>query len=147
MGSGVLNVLAKTTGAVGLGLVLYDAHNAGKIKAPMEAKNHKSEQLQERYIDDMKLDKPSVVKAEAKHHIFRFFLDESFSEFFVSAKGYCKGFGEMLGSHVLPFALAMGTFVGSNGIRGGVSKFCGAGLLLYGGMFLAEEFLGVGKSE
>jgi len=144
MSSGVLNILTKATGAVGAGLILYDAHNAGKIKAPMYEKNHKAEQLSERYLDDMKLDSPSVVKAKAKHHIFKFFVDENISEFFTTINGYCKGFGSMLVNNIIPFVFSLGALLSRNGF---ISKFCGAGLLAYGGMFLAQEMFGIGKSK
>lgn len=147
MGVNVLNILTKATGAVGAGLILYDAHHAGKIHASAYEKNHKSGQLSELYLDDLRLDSPSVVKAKAKSHIFKFFLDENASGFFTNIIGYVKGFGSMLESNILPLGLALGTFIGSKGIRGGISKFCGVGLLAYGGIFLAQEIFGIGKSR
>lgn len=138
-----LNVLTKVTGAAGLGLVLYDSHNAGKIKASMEEKYHKTDQLKERFIDDMKLDRPSVIKQDAKHHVFNFFVHENMSEPYTLGKGYGRGFLGMLTQNVLPFGLSV-IALATNGI---VSKFCGAGLLAYGAMFLAEEMFGIGKVE
>jgi len=38
--------------------------------------------------------------------------------------------------------LVAGTILGGKGI---FSKFCGAGLLAYGGIFLAQEMFGIGK--
>lgn len=143
MRTNVLNVLTKATGAAGLGLVLYDAHNAGKIKASMEEKHHKTEQLKDRYMEEMKLDKPSVLKDEAKHHVFNFFLHENMSEPYNVTKGYGKGFLDMLTQHLLPFGLSIGALA----TRRIVSKFCGAGLLAYGALFLAEEMFGFGKAE
>ena len=140
----VLNVLTKATGAVGLGLVLYDAHNAGKIKGSMEEKRHKTHQLTDRYLEEMKIDKPSVLKQEAKHHVFNFFVHENMSEPYNTTKGYGRGFLGMLTNHVLPLALSLGALLGGRGV---FSKFCGAGLLAYGGMFLAEEMFGFGKAE
>lgn len=143
MRTNVLNVLTKVTGAAGLGLVLYDAHNAGKIKASMEEKHHKTEQLKDRYMEEMKLDKPSVLKDEAKHHVFNFFLHENMSEPYNMTKGYGKGFLDMLTQHLLPFGLSVVALA----TKGFVSKFCGAGLLAYGALFLAEEMFGFGKVE
>lgn len=145
MRANLLNVLTKTTGAVGLGLVLYDSHNAGKIKASMEEKHHKSDQLKERYMEDMKLDKPSIIKQDAKGRVFRFFVHENMSEPYAVSKGYGKGFLDMLGQHVVPFGLSLGALLFSR--NGFMSKFCGAGLVAYGALFLAEEMFGVGKAE
>lgn len=143
MGSGVLNFLTKSVGVAGLGLIAYDAHHAGKIYAPMYEKNHKAEQLSERYLDELKLDSPSVVKEATKKRIFRFFIDENISGFFTTIGGYCKGFGSMLVDNIAPLALAGGTFIG----KGIFSKLCGAGLLAYGGIFLLQEFFGIGKAK
>lgn len=138
MRANLLNVLTKVTGAAGLGLVLYDAHKYGKTNSHMGEMDHKAHQLKSRYMDEMKLDKPSIVKQETKHRIFNFFVHEKMSEPYVLAKGYGDGFMSMLTQHVVPFGLSIGALV-TNGI---VSKFCGAGLLAYGAMFLAEEFAG-----
>ena len=144
MRASILNVLTKATGAIGLGLVLYDAHNAGKIRSSMEAKYHKTGQLTGRYLDNMTLDKPSIVKQAAKRHIFDFFVHENMSEPYNTTKGYGKGFSGMLTQHILPFGLSLGALLGG---KGAFSKFCGAGLLAYGGLFLAQEIFGIGKSE
>lgn len=140
----VLNILTKATGAAGLGLVLYDAHNAGKIKGSMEEKNHKAHQLTGKYMEEMTIDKPSLLKQEAKHHVFNFFVHENMSEPYTVGKGYLRGFAGMLTHHVLPFGLALGALLGG---KGPFSKFCGAGLVVYGAMFLVEELFGLGKAE
>lgn len=151
MAMNVSNILTKTVGAIGLGLVAYDSHVVGKIESRSVPKNHKSEVLVDHYIDDLKLDSPSVVKQHAKKGIFKYFLDENLSEFFLGVGGYIKGFSSMLVNNVVPFGLAVGTLMGKEGgsfLRSQtVSKFCGAGLLAYGGIFLAQEFFGIGKSK
>lgn len=138
MRANLLNVLTKVTGAAGLGLVLYDAHKYGKTNSHMGEMDHKAHQLKSRYMEEMKLDKPSIIKQEAKHKIFNFFVHEKMSEPYVLAKGYGDGFMTMLTHNVVPFGLSI-IALATNGI---VSKFCGAGLLAYGAMFLAEEFAG-----
>lgn len=145
MRANVLNVLTRATGAVGLGLVLYDSHNAGKIKASMEEKHHKTDQLKTRYLEDMKLDKPSIIKQDAKGHVFKFFVHENMSEPYNVTKGYGRGFLGMLTQHLLPFGLSLGALLFSR--NGFMSKFCGAGLVAYGALFLAEEMFGFGKAE
>lgn len=138
MRANALNVLTKVTGAVGLGMVLYDAHNYGKTNSHMGELDHKAHQLKSRYMEELKLDKPSVIKQEAKHKIFNFFVHEKMSEPYVLAKGYGDGFMSMLTQHIVPFGLSI-IALATNGI---VSKFCGAGLLAYGALFLAEEVAG-----
>lgn len=144
MGGGVLNVITKAVGIGGLGLVLYDAHMAGKMKGPAYEKEHKAHQLTEHYLEDTKIDSPSVVKNAMKKRIFQFHVDENFTGFFTTMHGYFKGFSSMLVDHAIPFVLATGALVGGKGL---FSKFCGAGLLAYGGIYMLQEGFGIGKAK
>ena len=146
-GQQIANIATKAFGAGALALVAYDCHTAAKIHAHAYEKNHKAEGITERFLEDQKMESPSIVRQQAKEGIFKFFLDENFSDFFVSIAGYAKGFSSMLVSNVIPFALAAGTLMGKKGTKQIFSKFCGAGLLAYGGVFLAQEVLGIGKSK
>lgn len=139
----VSNVLTKTVGVIGLGLVAVDAHHAGKHEAGVMEKEHKADSLSKRYMEDQKLDSNSIVKAHAKEHIFKYFLDENLSGFFTAISGYAKGFTETVVNNVIPFGLAVGTLL----TKKAVSKCFGAGLLAYGGIFLAQEIFGIGKAE
>ncbi|MFA7657852.1 MAG: hypothetical protein WCY19_00290 [Candidatus Gastranaerophilaceae bacterium] len=143
----IANVLTQTLGAATLGLIAYDSHIAGKIKASAYEKNHKATGLTERYLDDMKLDSPSTVEAGVKKELFKYSLDENLTGFFTNIAGYGKGFASMLVSEVIPFGLAIGTFFGKRGGKQIFSKFCGAGLIAYGGIFLLQEAFGIGKSK
>lgn len=137
------NILTKTVGVIGLGLVGYDAHVAGKIKAYSNEKNHKADSLSERYLDDMKLDSPSITKARVKEELFKYSTDESMTGFFHNIAGYVKGSISSLVGNVIPLGLAAGTFVN----RGLFSKVCAVGLAAYGSIFLLQEAFGIGKSH
>lgn len=139
----VSNVVAKTVGVIGLGLIGYDSHCAGKMVASSYTKNTKATSLSERYMDDMKLDSPSTVKAGVKKGLFNFSLDENLSGFFTSIAGYAKGFGTMAVGNFIPVGLSLGAVF----TKGLFSKVCGAGLLAYGGIFLAQEIFGIGKHK
>jgi len=143
----ISNVLTKTVGVIGLGLIGYDAHVAGKIESHAYEKNHKSEQLADHYMEDLKMDSPSAVKAHVKKSIFKYYLDENLSGFFTGIHGYLSGSATKVIGDVIPFGLAVGSLLGKKGGKNIFSKFCGAGLLAYGGIFLAQEFFGIGKSE
>lgn len=143
------NFLAKTAGVVGLGLVAYDSHIAGKYRCDANAKNHKAKDLAENYLDDLSLSSPSIVREEVKKGIFRYNVDENISGFFHGIAGYVKGFGSMLAHNAIPFALAVGALIPTGGKagRGMFSKFCGVGLVAYGAMYLAQEFFGIGNKH
>lgn len=143
MNAKVSNLIFKTIGGVGLAMSLYDSHYAGKMQSKMSAGEHKAETLAHHLQSDMKLDSPSVIKAALKRNIFGFHLDENLTEFFVSIGGYAKGFSTMMVSHVIPLGLAAGTVLSPKGSL--LSKTFGIGLLGYGGIFLLQEGLGIGK--
>jgi len=143
----ITTVLTKTVGVIGLGLVGYDAHVAGKIQSHAYAKNDKAESLTNHYLEEQKLDSPSVVRQHVKKGLFKYFLDENVSGFFTGIGGYIGGFTSMVVNNVIPFGLAVGAVLGKGKVGGVFSKFCGAGLLAYGAIFLAQELLGIGKSE
>lgn len=136
-------ILAKTVGVIGLGLIGYDAHCAGKMTAKQHVKNTKAESLAEHYMDDLKLESPSVIKGAVKEKLFHYHVDENFSGFFHAIAGYFKGFGSMLVSNVIPLGLVAGTLL----TKGLPSKLFGAGLAAYGGIFLLQEIFGIGKHE
>lgn len=140
---GVVNVLAKTAGVIGLGLIGYDSHRAGEIESRAYAKNIKAGALSERFVDDMKLDSPSTVKSEVKKGLFNYGLDENLSGFFTGIGGYLKGFTTMAVSNIVPAALSLGAVL----TKGLASRLCGAGLVAYGGIFLAQEIFGIGKEK
>lgn len=144
MGSlNIANVITKSIGVAGLGLIAYDAHCAGKITGPMREKEHKAENLEGQFFNGMNLDSNSAVKAETKKRIFKYFLDENVSGFFTTTAGYLDGFATNLVSNVVPLGLAVGTVL----TKGKVSKCFGAGLLAYGGIFLLQEMFGIGKPK
>ncbi len=147
----ITNVLAKTAGIIGLGLVAYDSHKVGQHHSVTNANNIKTNNITNRYLEDMKLDSASYVKNGMQKGIFKYSLDENISTFFTGIGGYLEGFGSMLVSNVIPFGLALGAFLGGglkgHGIGGGVSKFCGIGLLAYGAMALAQGIFNIGKEK
>lgn len=137
------NILTKAVGAAGIGLIAYDSHVAGKIESASYPKERKAAGLVMDHMDYLTMDSPSIVKQKVKKGILDFKTDENISEFFHCIEGYFKGFGNMLVGHVVPLTLATGTVL----TKGIISKAFGAGLLAYGGIFLAQEFFGIGKHE
>lgn len=137
------SVLAKTAGVIGIGLIGYDAHCAGKMEASSYASNRKANGLSEGYKDHLKLDSPSVVKNEIKNELFDYNLNENLSGFFASIGGYIKGALSMAFGNIIPLGLSIATIC----TKGKASKFCGAGLAIYGGIYLAQELFGIGKTK
>lgn len=137
------NLIAKTVGLTGLGLVLFDAHTAGKITAPLNEKNLKAEQLKDQFMNNRKLDSTSTVRNEANKVVFKYFTDEHLTGFFTNIAGYLKGAVATLVNDVVPLGLAVGTVM----TKGVFSKAFGVGLLGYGGIFLLQKAFGIGKPK
>lgn len=141
------NILAKTAGVIGLGLIGYDSHVAGTIRSRSFEKEHKAASLEHHLMSDQKQESASTIRGHLKKGLFRYQMDEEFSGFFTGIVGYFKGVNSMLIRNVIPLVLAAGTFAGKNGIRGGISKCSAVGLAAYGLVTLAQEIFGIGKSE
>lgn len=140
----ITKTIAKlAVGGGGLALVAYDAHCYGKAQATNVARTIKTDVLAKQAIADTKMDSPSVVKTKIRKGIFNFYAQERFTDFFTNGAGYVKGAFSMLAQNVIPLGLSVGTLV----TKGLASKLCGAGLIAYGGIYLLQEFFGIGKSE
>lgn len=139
----ITNYLAKAVGIGGLALVGYESHCVGKMQAVNTGKSIKADTLSKQYLENMRMDSPSVIRQEVKRQIFNFHAEEGFTDFFTNIAGYVKGFGSMLITNIVPLGLSAGAVM----TKGFFSKMFGAGLLAYGGIFLAQEFFGIGKNH
>lgn len=138
----VADILAKGVGIAGLGYVAYDSHLAAKIESGKMQKDIKSDAIENHYLSDMKAENSSIIQSKIKKRVTDFYMDENISDPFTRAGGYIKGFSSMLVNNIVPLGLSVGALVAPKGI---VSRMFGVGLLAYGGIFLAQEFLGIGK--
>lgn len=139
--SKIPNILVKTVGVAGLGLVGYDSYIAARIHSEAYSKDAKANLITRAYFDDLALDHPSVIKRNLKKGIFHYTMDENITGFFNGIAGGVKGAVSMLVHNWIPATLAAGTFVG----KGIFSKCSAVGLVGYGLMVLAQEVFGIGK--
>lgn len=139
--SRIQNILAKTAGTAGLGLVLYDSYVAAKIHSEDFSRDAKADMMTRAYMEDLTLDHPSVVKRNLKKGILHYIMDENITGFFNGIAGGFKGAVAMLVHNWIPAALSLGTFAG----KGIFSKCCAIGLVGYGIAVLAQEVFGIGK--
>ena len=138
---GVGSFVAKGLGCATLALIAYDSHVLGKIEASDHEKKVKAGELERAAMHDLSQETPSIVQSKLKEKVFEFKLKETISAFFTSTYGYVKGFSKMLVNHVVPLTLAVGTVASP---PGWMSKTFGAGLAVYGGIYLAQNVFGIG---
>lgn len=140
-------VLAKGVGVAGLGAVLYDAHQYGKIQAQTSGKNQLADSACDAYVDSRTLNSTSTIEsklqnlrldAEMKGNIFG-----GIRKGFAQAKGYVKGAMTSLAENIIPLALSAGTLI----TKGSASKVLGALTATYGAVRGVSVAFGIGKSN
>ena len=136
-------LIAKSVGVTGLGMVLYDSHNLGKIEAAAHQKKCGANTTSMAFENTLSLNNPSIVEDKVKKGISRFVMDEGILEFWDGLVGYTKGFSNMLTTHVIPLGLSVATLA----TKGTASKVFGYGLLTYGSIFMLREFAGFFKEK
>src|SRR5574344_2144986 len=137
-----INIAAKAVGAVGMGLVAYDAHKAGCINADSHSKKVTSGFISEGYIDSNMMSTPSTVNSKLKKGWFKLKMEDNSVSFFSGIGGYLRGFGSMLVDSAIPLALATATLL----TKGKISKFSALGLVGYGAYSLLTELCSFSKT-
>lgn len=139
--------LAKAAGAVAVGMVAYDAHVLGKLKADTYSQSKEANRTAKVANNMLYLTEPSTIQSKVKKRIFNIELENNFLNFFNSAAGYFSGFGEMLVSGVLPLGLGMTALLAGVKKHGKLCKAAGVGLLAYGGIKLVRDIFGIGSPD
>ncbi len=135
-------LIAKGIGLGTLGIIGYDAHVVGKLQSEVTAKSADANASADYFNNTMYLDTPSTSKSKLARMVFNMELEQNWRSFFNSSIGYSKGFGSMLVSNVVPFALSMLTLLSKSTVGSWIGA---AGSLLYGGYVVCKDVLGFGR--
>lgn len=136
--------LAKSAGALALGLVAYDAHTLGKINGDAYAKTQDAKACQKYFNNTMLLTEPSTCMSKAKDFIFNWQVQDNMRHFVNSAIGYFKGVGSMLVNEIVPLTLGIGAVASKN--KKAACGF-GIGLAAYGILKFFKDVCGFGHSN
>ncbi len=139
--------LAKAAGAAAVGMVAYDAHVIGKLRADTYSQSKEADRTASLATNTLYLTEPSTIQTKVKKKIFNLELENNFFNFFNSAIGYFSGLGEMLISGVVPLGLGITALLASPKNHGKICKGAGIGLLAYGGIKLVRDILGFGRPD
>lgn len=138
-------VLAKGVGVAGLGAVLYDAHQYGKIQARTSGKNQLADSACDAYMGSTTLNSTSTIDSKLQNARFKAEMNGSIfggiRRGFAQAKGYIKGAMTSLAENIVPLALSAGTLI----TGGPVSKVCAAATAIYGAVRATTVAFGIGK--
>ena len=137
----VANIACKTVGIAGISAALYDA---GKIGS--------EESRREKWIvnaDHFERVHDATRTMSTESHVTNFIQDKAkdyrmnnpLFSIFGSIKGFCKGFLNSLGDHILPVSLASMAPAGN----GAWAKIGAWGLAGYTALMIAREGFGIGK--
>lgn len=137
--------LAKAAGAAAVGLVAYDAHVIGKLRADTYTQSREADRTAALATNSLYLAEPSAIQSKVKKKVFNLELENNFLNFFNSAIGYFSGLGEMLVSGVVPLGLGLTALLASPKKHGKICKGAGIGLLAYGGFKFIRDILGFGS--
>jgi hypothetical protein len=138
---GAGHVTAKLAGIAGLGLVAYDAHYIGKVRADRYA-CEKDIAATDHYVNNAmyttNLSKSQDGLRTAALHMQ---LDQGIRRFFNLGIGYLKGFSSMLVEHIVPLGFSAGALLA----KGKTQKVCAGGLGLYSAYVIVKNFFGFGN--
>ena len=138
--SNIIKYVVKGSGIAALGVVGYDAHVIGKMRADSYSKQKDADACMGTYSNTQYLSSPSMTTSDMKKGVHNFEMDSNFRHFVNSAIGYFKGFGKMLVNGVVPFGLGLGALFG----KGLVGKGSAIGLGIYAGVKFFKDVLGFG---
>ena len=98
--SNITKYIVKGTGLAALGVVGYDAHIIGKMRADSYSKQKDADACMGTFSNTQYLSSPSMTTAGMKKGVHNFEMDSNFRHFVNSTVGYFKGVGKMLVSSV-----------------------------------------------
>ncbi len=133
----VSGALAKATGAVGLGLLAYDAHHAAKDYGKMYSTKKETDNIEKMYYDTLSLEKPSRVKDRVKKGLLNFEMDNNIDSVAYKIGGYVKEFAGFMCDNVIPLGLSAGALL----TKGALSKASAIGLVGYAVVDLLNEII------
>lgn len=134
--------ILRTVGAIGTGLVLYDAHQAGKSRSAT-AQRYSAGNYADEYIKSKMQNSDSTITSKLKSWWFNFNFSSSIPQFFAMIGGYVSGTIGHIVDSVVPMGLAIGTLA----LPKRAVPFCAAGLGLWAVKHLAYDVLDIGKPK
>ena len=143
IGQSLIKYGIKAAGAMGAGIVLYDAHKHGKYKAVVNKRNKDAIACDEWMENSRNMTSPSSFNSKMKDGIFKWEVRNNIRGMFNSAIGYVKGFAHMLAEDLLPLGLSVAAIA----TKGKAAKISGGALGVYALYGFAKNILGIGVKQ
>lgn len=136
-------VITRGAGLAALGMVISDANYMGKMKSDLYASEKDAASTMYYLNNSMYLTSGSKTQEKIKNLSFTTELDQTWKRFFNEGIGYIKGFGTMLGTHIVPLVLGAGALAGGKNL----AKISTGGLGIYAGYQFIKNFFGIGTPQ
>ena len=143
IGSVTSNIIIRGAGLAALGMVLSDAHYIGKMRSDLYSSEKDAASTLYYLNNSMYLTSGSKTQEKIKNLSFTTELDQTYKRFFNEGIGYIKGFGSMLGTHIVPLVLGAGALAGGKNL----SRISAGGLGVYAGYQFIKNFFGFGTPQ
>ncbi|MBQ1611976.1 MAG: hypothetical protein II085_00725 [Alphaproteobacteria bacterium] len=140
--SGIGTLAARTTGLAALGIVGYDAHVNGKLRAETYSQGRAADRLSGAIYNNSMMDRPSAVMNRVKDKIFKFYLDHNIVKPFDAAAGYFRGAAASWMTSIVPAVMGFGALLAPGKI---IPRISAIGLIVYGGLRVFTEGFGIGR--
>lgn len=127
-------LVVRGVGLAALGLIGYDAHYIGKIKADTYSSERDADASLYYLNNSMYSTNMSKVEDNIREGVFGIELNQGWRRFFNEGIGYVKGFTGMLVNHVVPLGLGIAALCGK--------KFGAIGLGIVGAYKLVRNVFG-----
>ena len=143
-GPSALKYGIKTAGAAGIGVVLIDAHKAGRHKANVKANKANADAANYWLENSRNMAQPSYVNAKLKDKIFKLETRNNLRGFISAGIGYVQGFASSLVNDIVPLGVSIAALATKSKIGQYIS---GGALALYGAYAFTKNVLGFGVSD
>lgn len=143
-GPSALKYGIKAAGAAGIGVVLVDAHKAGRHWANIQANKSNANAADYWFENSRNMAQPSWVNSKLKDKIFKMETRNNLRGFFAAGVGYVKGFVGSLVNDIVPLGVSIAALATKSKIGQYIS---GGALALYSAYAFGKNVLGFGVSD
>ena len=135
------NIVCKTVGIAGVSAALYDAGKVGADTSARVKQLVNADHFERVHNATRTMSTESHVTNYLQDKVKDYRMNNPFYSIFGSIKGFCKGFFESLGTHIIPVTLASMALAG----KGVWAKIGAWGIAGYAALTIVREGFGIGK--
>ena len=137
----VSGIVCKTVGIAGISAALYDAGKVASETSNRTKQIVNADHFERVHEATRTMSTESHVTNFIQEKVADYRMNNPLYSIFGSVKGFCKGFFDSLGEHIIPVSLASLALAG----KGAFANVGAWGLAAYTALTVAKEGFGIGK--